>query len=203
MVLTSRSPKMSSSRIPLELPWMILSALNHSLRPPVSLWRGRALHSLFIMLPSPIVWHGQNAMASKSAKGSGKSRKMSASSTARSTKLRSDSEFTTNGAELLRVTFFHKISIEHLEGDNDKHQTWLAIHVQEGTPGIIGPIHNVSVWDIAVCDRGNTPALARGVPGALVSNVALRNVWYKDLGRAVNSLGRHSSLRSSTPPESC
>lgn len=78
--------------------------------------------------------------------------------------------------------------IEHLHGDNDGHQTWLAVFVQAGTAGIIGPIQDVSIWDIVVRARGTSAALAQGVSGATVTNVALRNIWFSDLNRAATSL---------------
>lgn len=67
-----------------------------------------------------------------------------------------------------------------MHGDNDGHQTWLAIFVQAGTAGVIGPIRNVSLWNIAVRSRGTTAAMADGVGGALVSDVGLRQIWFKD-----------------------
>ncbi|KAF8894797.1 pectin lyase fold/virulence factor [Infundibulicybe gibba] len=96
------------------------------------------------------------------------------------------------GTDAARNIQFTDTVIEHLQGDNDGHQTWLAIFVQEGTTGIFGPIDTVSLWDISVRIRGSTAALARGVAGAFVSNVGLRNIWFKDLGRAAVSLSEMS-----------
>ncbi|KAF8073412.1 pectin lyase fold/virulence factor [Lyophyllum atratum] len=79
--------------------------------------------------------------------------------------------------------------VEHLHGDNDGHQTWLAVFVQAGTAGIVGPINGVHIWDIHVRNRGTSGALAHGVEGAVVSDVVLRNVVFDDLGgRAATSL---------------
>lgn len=80
------------------------------------------------------------------------------------------------------------MAIENLHGNNDQHQTWLAVFVQAGTKDIVGPIADVSVWNVSVQARGNTAALARGVEGAVVSNVGLRNVWFRDLGRTATTL---------------
>jgi len=96
------------------------------------------------------------------------------------------------GTDAARNIQFTDTVIEHLQGNNDGHQTWLAIFVQEGTAGIFGPIDTVSLWDVDVRVRGTTAALARGVAGALVSNVGLRNIWFKDLGRAATSLSEMS-----------
>ncbi|KAF8157860.1 pectin lyase fold/virulence factor [Crassisporium funariophilum] len=87
--------------------------------------------------------------------------------------------------------------IEHLHGNNDGHQTWLAVFVQAGTAGIIGPIDAVSLWSIKVLTRGTSAALAMGVPGALVSDVRLRSIWFSDLGRNAVSLAEMSITSTS------
>ncbi|GLB45470.1 putative glycosyl hydrolases family 28 [Lyophyllum shimeji] len=85
---------------------------------------------------------------------------------------------------------FTDTAVEHLHGANDGHQTWLAVFVQAGTAGIVGPIAGVHIWDVHVRNRGTTAALASGVQGAEVSDVALRNVVFDDLGgRAATTLG--------------
>lgn len=58
----------------------------------------------------------------------------------------------------------------------------------EGAVGSIGPIQDVSVWDIPVRVRGNTAALARGLQGAEVTNVGLRNIYFDELGRVATTL---------------
>jgi hypothetical protein len=96
------------------------------------------------------------------------------------------------GSDLATGITFTDTVIEHLHGNNDGHQTWLAVFVQEGTPGIIGPIEDVHIFDVTVRNRGTTAALARGVSGAIVNGVALRNIWFSDLGRAATSLSEMS-----------
>ncbi|KAF9459980.1 pectin lyase fold/virulence factor [Collybia nuda] len=96
------------------------------------------------------------------------------------------------GSDTAAEIGFTDTVVEHLHGNNDGHQTWLAVFVQAGTAGVIGPIEGVSIWNITVRTRGTTAALARGVSGALVSNVGLRNVWFADLGRAATSLAEMS-----------
>ncbi|KAF8876580.1 pectin lyase fold/virulence factor [Infundibulicybe gibba] len=96
------------------------------------------------------------------------------------------------GTSAARNIQFTDTVIENLQGNNDGHQTWLAIFVQEGFAGVFGPIDTINVRDISVRTRGSTAALARGVAGALVSNVGLQNIWFKDLGRAATSLSEMS-----------
>ncbi|KAF8894806.1 pectin lyase fold/virulence factor [Infundibulicybe gibba] len=84
---------------------------------------------------------------------------------------------------------FTDIVVESLHGGNDKHQTWLAIFVQEGVKGFIGPIKNARIWDVSVLKRGKTAALAHGVAGAMVSDVKLRNIYFQDLeGKAKHTV---------------
>lgn len=83
---------------------------------------------------------------------------------------------------------FTKMAIENLHGNNDGHQTWLAVFVQAGTAGFIGPIDNVSLQNIDVRARGASAAMTRGVDGALVSGVTLRNIWFKDTEKYATTL---------------
>ncbi|KAF8061692.1 pectin lyase fold/virulence factor [Lyophyllum atratum] len=87
---------------------------------------------------------------------------------------------------------FVDMAVEHLHGNNDQHQTWMAVFVQEGHPGEIGPISDISLENVAVLTRGTTAALAKGVEGALVSNMELSKVWFQDLGRTAKTLAEMS-----------
>lgn len=89
------------------------------------------------------------------------------------------------------------MAIEHLHGNNDGHQTWLAIFVQAGTAGIIGPVEDVSLWSITVRTRGSTAAWVKGVSGALVSNVGLRSIWFKDTEQYATTLAQMSITETS------
>ncbi|GLB35525.1 putative glycosyl hydrolases family 28 [Lyophyllum shimeji] len=87
---------------------------------------------------------------------------------------------------------FKNMAVEKLHGNNDGHQTWLAVFVQEGHPGEIGTISRVNVENVRVLTRGTTAALVQGVDGALVSNVELRDVWFQDLERVATTLAEMS-----------
>ncbi|RDB24227.1 hypothetical protein Hypma_008590 [Hypsizygus marmoreus] len=92
------------------------------------------------------------------------------------------------GSAIAHEVQFTEMSIDNLHGSNDGHQAWLEVFVQEGTKGIYGPIDDVALWNIAVRARGGSAVWTRGVPGAPVSNVAFKNIWFKDLNRAARSL---------------
>ncbi|KAF8159884.1 pectin lyase fold/virulence factor [Crassisporium funariophilum] len=91
------------------------------------------------------------------------------------------------GSGTIKGVEFTRMEIEHLDSENDKHQTWLAIFNQDGNMGV-GAMSDISIWDIAVRDAGKTQAIIRGLPNAKVTNVSLRNIWFKDLNRSVRTL---------------
>ncbi|KAF9465772.1 pectin lyase fold/virulence factor [Collybia nuda] len=96
------------------------------------------------------------------------------------------------GFDTAKEIYFTDTVIEHLHGNNDGHATWLAIFVQESNAGEFGPIQDVSVWNINVLARGTGVASARGHPQAMVTNVGLRNIFFRDLNRAATSLAEMS-----------
>lgn len=95
------------------------------------------------------------------------------------------------GSASISDVWFNDNAIENLHGNNDGHQTWLAIHVQEGDTGVVGPIKDISIWKIGVQTRGKSPAVVTGVraAGGQVNNVGLANIWFRDLNRPATSLG--------------
>ncbi|KAF9036855.1 pectin lyase fold/virulence factor [Panaeolus papilionaceus] len=82
---------------------------------------------------------------------------------------------------------FTRMDIEELTGNNDCHQSWLAVFSQNGGLGT-GPITNVSPWRIAIRDIGSMNSIVNGMTGSLVSDVELRDIWLQSLNRYVVSL---------------
>jgi polygalacturonase len=58
---------------------------------------------------------------------------------------------------------FQNIDIENLSFANDGHRTWLALMVYDGWHDGAGPVRNVTVRDVNVRDKGQTPAPVEGV----------------------------------------
>lgn len=79
------------------------------------------------------------------------------------------------------------MDIEELTGNNDCHQSWLAVFGQNGGLGT-RPITNVSPWRIAIRDIGSMNSIVNGMTGSLVSGVELRDIWLQSLNRYVVSL---------------
>jgi hypothetical protein len=67
-----------------------------------------------------------------------------------------------SGAGTARDVAFSNIDVEHLSGDNDKHQTWLAFMIEDAYSDGAGPIAGVRLSHINVRFAGSTPALLAG-----------------------------------------
>ncbi|MCW2506619.1 MAG: coagulation factor 5/8 type protein [Actinomycetia bacterium] len=58
---------------------------------------------------------------------------------------------------------FENIDIERLDFSNDNNRTWAALFVVDGTKDGSGPISDVTIRNVTVRDRGQTPALVSGL----------------------------------------
>ena len=81
---------------------------------------------------------------------------------------------------------FDNIDVERLSYSNDGNRTWLAL--MTGNSQGVGPVTGVKISNVKVRNAGTTAARVNGLPGALISNVALSNIIMPGKATAATSL---------------